>query len=169
MTTTNTAPATIKTVDPIATAAERRAPQIQSRCVFKQATGFMWAEWLVRLPRGFLADDLKEPTVWRDVQADRNTALRMFDRLFLIAWDETWAAEAVVAQADSISAILAKPRIISLAERSTPLFHDDTYRVVWDGVGYFVERKKDNQRMTSSAATPQIAERDLAALYPRTA
>jgi hypothetical protein len=115
----------------------------------------------------FTAQNLEDPQLWKYVQANtQGKALRQFDRLLIIAYDESWIAEAIVVRADGMSAVISKPRITSIPPRFENLFQDDTYRVRWYGSGYAVERKGDNHRMTDLVANTAIAERDLARLYP---
>lgn len=147
---------------------ERKTPVIDPNRIEMNADGFKWREFMVRLPDGFVADDLKDPAAWRKVQAGRN-ALRKFDRLMILAYDETWFAEAVVASADYKSAVLAKPRLTTMPARYDNLFEDDKYRVAFIGHGYVVERKADGHRMTQPVANAELAARELAALYPRRA
>jgi hypothetical protein len=48
--------------------------------------------------------------VWKKVQAKPVKALRKFDQIIAVAFDETWMAEAVVADARNETVVLAKPR-----------------------------------------------------------
>jgi len=145
---------------------ERKSPAIDPNRVTLNADGFCWREFMVRVPAEFVADDLKDPTVWRKNQAARN-ALRKYDRVMIVAYDESWIAEAIVASADYKGAVLAKPRLTTLPQRYDKLFEDDTYRVAFIGHGYVVERKADGHRMTQPVANADLAARELTALYPR--
>lgn len=156
-----------KALDPaILKSAERQAPEIDPARVLVQAAGQMWREYLVRVPEGFVADDLKTPGVWRKLQTGSRNSLKKFDRLFVVAFDEGWVAEAIVASADSKGAVLAKPRVTTLPARYDELFQDDKYRVVWNGHGYIVERKVDGHPMTQATANAELATRLLTQLYP---
>ncbi|TPJ50631.1 MULTISPECIES: hypothetical protein [unclassified Mesorhizobium] len=147
-------------------AAPRSAPDIDPARVTLQSTGFVWREYLVRVPADFVADDLKEPTVWRKLQNGSKNALRKLDRVTIVAYDESWLAEAIVASADGKGAVLCKPRLTSLPARFDKLFEDDKYRVAWNGFGYIVERKADGHAMTQPTANADLATRLLAQLYP---
>lgn len=147
-------------------AAPRHAPVIDPARVELQHSGQVWREYLVRVPADFVADDLKEPGVWRKLQNGSRNALKKFDRITVVAYDETWVAEALVASADVKGAVLAKPRITTLPARFDKLFEDDKYRVAWNGFGYVVERKSDGHAMTSPTANAELATRLLASLYP---
>jgi hypothetical protein len=140
--------------------------EIKSENVQKNSDGFCWREWQVRLPADAVADDHKNPAIWRGVQRGR-FPFRRHDRVYCIAYDESWVAEAIVADADQNQVVLAKPRLTLFPARFDKLFQDDLYRVVWMGSGYIVERKSDGRRMTQTAPTAQIAERDLIALHPK--
>lgn len=147
-------------------AAPRQAPDIDPNRVQLQGSGQVWREYMVRVPADFVADDLKEPGVWRKLQNGSRNALKKFDRLTVVAYDETWLAEAIVASADAKGAVLAKPRITTLPARFDKLFEDDKYRVAWNGFGYFVERKSDGHAMTQPTANAELATRLLVQLYP---
>jgi hypothetical protein len=144
----------------------RQAPTVPPAAVTLNANGFVWREFMVRLPDAFVADDLKEPSIWKRVQSGHN-ALVKHDRLYMVAYDESWAAEAIVASADRERAVLAKPRLTNFPERFEKLFEDEVYRVAWVGNGYCVIRKADGHRMTTPAGSAGIAERDLINLHPR--
>lgn len=144
----------------------RKAPVIPAQLVELNSAGFVWRELMVRLPTGFIADDLKEPSIWSLVQSSRNSLVR-HDRLYIVAYDESWVAEAVVAEAGRDYAVISKPRITQLSDRYTNLFQTEDYRVIWTGTGYCVERKKDSRRMTTPVSSAAIAERELASFYPR--
>lgn len=152
-------------------AAPRQAPEIDPARVTLQYTGFAWREYMVIVPAGFVAADLNEaPEAWKKVQNGSRNALRKFDKLMIVAHDESWFAEAVVAHADHKSVILAKPRITSLPARFDKLFETEEYRVKFLGSGsYAVERKRDGAIVTQPVASPELAARDLDRLYPRKA
>lgn len=128
--------------------------------------GYGWRRWMVRLPEDAIADDLKEPSLWARVQKQR-LSLRRHDHLYIVAYDESWAAEAIVTDATAEAAAISKPRILSFGPRLDRLFDDGTYRVKWYGNGFAVERAADGQRLTDPVASQALAERDLARLYPK--
>jgi hypothetical protein len=146
---------------------ERTAPDIDPRQVTLDAQGQSLRRWFVRLPEGFVAGDLAETEVWRRVQADVGKALRRHDHVYLVAFDESWAAESVVTDANAREASLAKPRIVSMESRIKPLFNDGTYHVAWRGNGYAVVRNGDSHVMTQPVASEALATRELAMLYER--
>jgi len=127
--------------------------------------GMVWKEYQVRLPEGFVADDLKEPSAWRQIQGAKG--LVKHDRLYLVAFDESWAAEAIVGYADGEKVVLCKPRLTTFPERFDKLFETELFRIEWVGVGFCVIRKTDNTRMTQPVSSAAIAERELSALHPR--
>jgi hypothetical protein len=150
---------------PKADATERQIPEIVPDRLTVDWEGFCRRRLVARLPAGFIADDLKEPVVWRRVQAS-GKALRAFDELFLIAFDESFVAECLVASADGARAVLAKPRLTQLPQRYDRLFEDDLYKVEWNGHGYVVARKSDSHVMTRPLPNAALAERELGRLYP---
>lgn len=145
----------------------RKLPEIDPAFVTLNADSFAFRQFMVRLPEGAIADDLKEPSLWGRVQTSRNVALRKHDHLYIVAFDESWAADAIVIQANSGVAVLSKPRLIAFAERVKPLYRDDTYSVAWYGNGFAVKRLSDGVRMTQIVANEALAERELTRLYPR--
>jgi hypothetical protein len=146
---------------------QRRLPEIDPSFVVLNADSFAYRQLMVRLPEGVIADDLKEPSLWTRVQASRSVALRKHDHLYIVAFDESWAADAIVTQANAEAVVLSKPRLIPFTERIKPLYSDGTYAVAWYGNGFAVKRLSDGVRMTQIAANEALAERDLARLYPR--
>jgi hypothetical protein len=146
---------------------DRRLPTIDPAFVQLNADSFAYLQFMVRLPEGAIADDLKEPSLWARVQANRNVALRKHDHLYIVAFDESWAVDAVVVQANAEVAVISKPRLIRFAERIKPLYSDGTYTVAWYGNGFAIKRLADGARMTPIVTNEALAERDLARLYPR--
>jgi len=160
-------PATKAEVRRPALPSERNLPTVDPAFVALNADSFAYRQFMVRLPEGTIADDLKEPSLWSRVQANRNVALRKHDHLYIVAFDESWAADAVVVQANADVAVLSKPRLMRFAERLRPLYSDGVYTVAWYGNGYAVKRLADGTRMTQIVANEALAERDLGRLYPR--
>jgi hypothetical protein len=146
---------------------DRKLPVIDPGFVVLNADSFAYRQFMVRLPEAAIADDLKEPALWARVHANRNVALRKHDHLYIVAFDESWAADAVVIQANADVAVISKPRIIRFAERLKPLYSDGTFAVAWYGNGFAVKRLADGTRMTQIVANEALAERDLSRLYPR--
>jgi hypothetical protein len=144
----------------------RAIPMIDPANVTVESRGFVRKSLTVRLPNDFVADDLKEVSVWRKVQMS-SKSLCQHDDLYLIAWDQDWVAQAIVSQASSTTATLAGVRIIQTPQRAKALFRDDKYSVVWNGGGYHVERIADGHKMTGTVVNDRLAERELAALYPQ--
>lgn len=146
----------------------RKLPFVAPDMVTVDRDGFKFRDVFIRLPSGAIADDLKEPSIWKKVQSG-GKSLRKFDRVMLVSYDESWIAEAIVAHADADQAVLGKPRITTFPDRVEKLFGDGKYQVVWTGGGYAVMRLSDGAQMTDSMANAPLAERALAGLYPRRA
>lgn len=142
----------------------RKVPVIQASNVTLNNGGFAWREFQVRLPDGMIADDLKDPAVWRQVQT--SVGLVKHDRVYLIAFDDTWVAEAIVASADRDGVVLAKPRLTTFPDRYNGLYEDETYRVTWNGVGYCGVRKADGRKVTTLHPMPEMAEREIRQMNP---
>jgi hypothetical protein len=162
-----TRPATTPENDTAAIPPDRKLPVIDPAFVVLNADSFAYRQFMVRLPEGTIADDLKEPSLWARVQSSRSMALRKHDHLYIVAFDEGWAADAVVVQANAEVAVISKPRIMRFTERLKPLYSDGTFAVAWYGNGFAVKRLSDGTRMTQIVANEALAERDLGRLYPR--
>ena len=142
--------------------------EVDPKQVIRNNDGFGYRDFAVRLPAGATADCLKSPEIWRRVQGAKGVSLRRHDHLYLVAFDETWAAECLVADADAGKAVLTKPRIHQFdLGRFDNLFSDELYRVAWTGGGYIVERKSDKAVMSNPVPNTALAERDLTRLYPK--
>jgi hypothetical protein len=147
----------------------RQAPQIEPRMVTVNNQGFAWKEVQARAPEGLIFDDLKLPEIWRRVQAHPAKSLVRLDKVRVVAWDESWLCECVVTAATSTGATLSKPAKVDLPPRSELLLSDESYAVRWGGNGYYVERKRDGQRVSEVVSTKSEAERALSAQYARVA
>lgn len=123
------------------------------------------SRWFVRLPEWAVADDMKDPAIWSRVQGSR-VPLRVHDELYIVGFGAAFAVEARVIQATSQAAVLALQKIISFPERLTPLFADESYRVVWTVEGFAVERKADGARIGGTFGSEQLAIRQVASQYP---
>ncbi|WP_428660467.1 hypothetical protein [Reyranella sp.] len=145
---------------------EKSAFVIPANLVTIDVDGFATRLLFIRLPEGMPAQALDSPAIWRLVQGNPDKSLKLFDKLLLVAFDESWIAEALVVRADAVSAVISKPRLTTIPVRYDKLFEDETYRVKWFGTGFAVERKADNQRVTGIVANAPIAERDLVRLHP---
>ncbi len=122
------------------------------------------------MPEDFISDDLKETArVWKRVQNSRNVALHRHDEVYLIAADETWAADARVAHATAVEVQLVGVKIFNLDQRTKPLLKTEEYEVQYITGSYAVFRRSDGHRMTGFVSDEVLAERDLRRLYPRPA
>lgn len=161
----------LSAVDDEAEATDRLARPVEidpAWCEIQHA-GQCWREWQVRLPAAAALHDLNENAgLWRLVQGS-SKALRRFDRVAIVAWDESWMAEAVVSGASSTGVTLAGIRKTDLPPRRERLAEDGTYRVEWFGNGYALVRKADKQRVSAIVQTPHEAERELSRKYSRVA
>src|ERR1041385_4670073 len=124
-----------------------RAPKIDPALVQLDAAGQATRSWFVRLPEGAIADDLKEPSIWARVQQVTAKALRLHDRVYAVAFDESWGADAFVAAANGEAVTLAGIRIVQLVARDKALFRDPQYHVAWVGNGYVGVRNRDGHQM----------------------
>ena len=154
-----------------ATKAPRAPQEIELAQLTKNADGYAWREFLLRLPEDVtVAELIENPAVWKRVQGDARFALRKLDRLVIVTYAEDVAAECIVAGASDSGVTLGKPRFTELTTRSTEILpEDENNRVAWIGLGYCVLRKRDGQQMSHITPSRHQAERDLASLRPRPA
>lgn len=130
--------------------------------------GMVMRALVLRLPRGVEMRHLIENSgdCFKLIQQSPRS-LRKFDKLTVIAFDESWLATTIVASATDTDVALAKPAIVQLQARTAVLPGDDKFQIVWDGAGYVVKRRSDGHTMTLPVASLAVAQNDLSGLYPR--
>lgn len=141
--------------------------EIDPANVLRDRSGHVTQRYFVRLPREMTNQDVNDPAIWRRVQQDRRRALRRHDQVYLVGYEETFAAQATVVDATAEAAVLGGLKFIQFPERITPLFNDGTYRVIWAGTGYQVERIKDGVPMGAVHGSEALAVRHIRQLYPQ--
>jgi hypothetical protein len=145
----------------------RQPPVIAVDWCELQAEGYRWRTWEIRLPSAAAVSDLNEaPGLWKLLQGSTK-ALRRFDRVVILPYNEEWLIEAIVAGATGTGVVLAGIRKVDLPARRERLAEDDLYRVEWAGRGYLLVRKSDRLRVSPVVATAAEAERMLSAKYTR--
>ena len=162
-----------KTAQAIATADEVEvdlspppAPlRIDPKRVELNHSGQLYQSYAVRMPRAATTDDLKDPSIWEAVQTGPR-GFRRWDHLLIIAWDESWAAEGIVADARSSGVSLIGLKVWSVPQRFEQLAATEEAVIKWDGDGWRVFRKADNVPQSRSVRSLALAERDLRDLYP---
>src|SRR5437867_1065858 len=92
----------------------RTPPVIDPSSLTVQYDGAVYKEVVVRLPKDCVFGDLVvEPSIWKQVQSSPKLLCKL-DRVHLIAFDESWVADAVVAGATHLAVMLSKPVKIEL-------------------------------------------------------
>jgi len=148
----------------------RKAPKINPADCKVNYDGNVFKELFCRLPATFVADDIKEGSIWQNVQSAPGKSLRKLDRVVLVNHDESAMWTAYVAEANGVMATLSTPAKHDLKARMTQMFEDDIYRVIWTGAQYQVQRKSDQFVFQDSGhATWQGAQAYLFKLYPKVA
>jgi hypothetical protein len=151
-------------------ATERKIPELEAKHVTVSDAGQAWREVLVRMPKDMTADDLRDPKIWKRVQAVRNTALIKFDNLLIFTFDESQYIRAIVTHATSTEAHLAIERVGTFREQAATFFNDGTLEVFWDGGAYSVRRMSDQVRVVSQGfSTEGQAIAALRESYPKVA
>jgi hypothetical protein len=90
----------------------RAIPVISTQFSKLNLSGNEYQHWFIRLPKGAIADDLKEPSLFKQLQ-ESPKALRRRDTVRLVEYNEAWIAEAMVAEANATEVVLAGVRIIN--------------------------------------------------------
>jgi hypothetical protein len=127
---------------------------------------------MVRLPEHIGLQDLNDAasTLWTIIQSNHQTALRQWDRIRFVAFDESWFADTTVSFADRDQVILTKPAKTEMPARTVALYEDEHYRIGWGGAGYAVYRKKDNVMIGAMQfTTAEQARQHLMNQYPKVA
>ena len=88
--------------------------------------------------------------------------------IFILSFDETWFANAIVSYADQTSAGLVILKVGTFREADKALFSDGTYRVLWTGAGFGLQRVSDGVMMSNQVhSTEALAIAALRNLYPK--
>lgn len=124
----------------------REPPEMKAQALSWQMEGYSWREAYVRLPEGMILQDLNDPSIWRNVQHNRVTALQRFDRVTCVAWDESWLVkDAVVVDASATTVVLAiRPGDVIHMRNKTAEWADDKHRIRWAGNGFGCFRRSDD-------------------------
>ncbi|HXF55289.1 MAG TPA: hypothetical protein VNK52_14325 [Hyphomicrobiaceae bacterium] len=146
---------------------QREAPLVKPAAVQINDAGQIWRSILVRMPQGAVPDDLRDPKIWRAVQASPRSALIRMDRLFVLAYDESWGVEALVKHATNSEVRLLVMKVFEFAGVSDNLYRDDTLEVFWGGGWYGVRRIDDHVAIATGFSTEGQAIEALRRSYPR--
>src|SRR5262245_66576088 len=131
------------------------------------AAGQCRRHWFVRLPEAMVADDIKDPAIWKRVQDNRDKSLMRFDEIFAVSYREDWFATGVVTEVTQSGAVLGAIRIASIEPRLKAYMNDGVYKVEWRGNGFVVIRIKAGQQMTNPVQSEAVANEELVRLYPQ--
>jgi len=153
---------------------EERERIVDPKAVELSHAGQCWRELLVRMPRDATADDLRDPSIWKDVQKSKTgTPLIKMDHLFVLGHDESWFCRALVTHATDKAAFLHIEKVGTFRDPAVEQLYDDgEYRVYWTGKGYGIQRGiqrvKDGVRMgTTEYFAPEMAAGQIKAMKPR--
>ncbi len=149
---------------------EGRKIEIDPANVIINTEGFAWRTVLVRVPRDFIQDDLRNRAVWQRVQKNPNVALCQLDELKIVAFDESWIAGATVAAANVESANLVVHKVQSFKTDEHRTHNDGTNEIYWRGNGYGIRRMSDKVPLNNNVyATADEAIDTLRIMRPRRA
>jgi hypothetical protein len=158
-------------VDEQPSAQPRKIPTIPTKGAIVQYAGFGYKIVCVQAPDDLTFSDLNSnPTIWRQIQQDRNgVALTEWDVVEIRARD--WMATARVNHALADRVVLFDIKRASKPDRELALPSDENYQVIWASEGgYSYCRRSDGQRMSSSTwPTPASAWHEcMLREYPQT-
>ena len=149
-------------------AAGPKTPEIKPASVQVDVAGHVSRSVIVRAPEGMVADDLRDPKVWRLVQGSQAASLLKMDRLLIIAFDESWIVEALVKFVSNSEARLLILKVASFAQVGVDgLFSDGTLEVFWDGGSYGFRRMTDKVPLGRGFSSEGLAIDGLRRHYPR--
>jgi len=122
---------------------------------------------IVHMPCGTVGDDIRNPKIWRKVQATRTNALMRLDEIIVLGHDESWYARAICAHATNTEAILCVEKIGTFRAIADQLYGDGKYRVHFRHGSYFVQRIADDVIVDSVGySTEAQAIRAIDRMYP---
>lgn len=151
-----------------ATADARAVPVVKPEMVKVNEAGQVWRSILVRMPEDAVADDLRDPSIWRRVQSSHYSALLKMDQLLILGFDESWGAEAIVTSATHTDAKLLIKKVFGFGGGiGEGLFSDGTLEVFWDGGSYGFRRVTDKIPQGRGFSTEGAAIDALRRSYPR--
>jgi hypothetical protein len=130
--------------------------------------GQIWRDVLVRMPEGAVADDLRDPRIWKAVQGTPFTALVKLDQLLILGFQEDWGAEAIVTHASHAEARLLIKKVFGFGGGiGEGLYSDGTLEIAWDGSSYCVRRVNDQMIVDRGFSTEGAAVDALRRHYPK--
>jgi hypothetical protein len=96
----------------------------------------------------------------------RDKAFRKHDYILAVGFDETFAVECRVIDCGPTFVSVTPIKVIKYPERTTPLFSDDKYKIVWSGTGFAVQRREDGLQMGPVFGSEAQAIQHLHRQYP---
>jgi hypothetical protein len=134
--------------------------------------GFRFRSAWVDLPAGVTVQDLHDysRTLWTTIQATKDKALRRFDRISFLGYQEAFLVhDALVIDADATSVTLSiKPGDIYQLPGRGETWEDSTVRIYHDGgAGFVVQMKLTGAIMLSGFHTLEAGKSAYFASQPR--
>jgi hypothetical protein len=122
---------------------------------------------LVHLPEGAVGDDVRNPKLWRKLQATRTNALIKYDELLILTHDESQYVRAIVTHATHSEAFVSIEKAGTFRTVSNQLYSDGRFRVHFTGGAYVVQRISDGVIVDGTGySTEQQAIKAIERLYP---
>jgi hypothetical protein len=135
----------------VETATERQEPTISKVQVDKE--GFVSRDVFAWAGPDTVADDLRDPAIWKKIQMSSMTVLRKYDRVTVFGEDESWMVEGVVSVAKKDSVRLGILKVASFLEVGEGLYRDAEHCVIFDSGWFYIERLIDGVRVSNGLAT----------------
>ena len=158
-----------QSVKPVAAADVSAPPEkIDPSFVKLNAENWCWREVCIHVgPNVTVAALNDDPTLFSKVQKDQRAALRVMDRVVIVAHDASWLADGWVTGADDKSVSLGIGKIIPMQQRTATLFSSGGLAVIFLGGNYAVQRQRDGHIMADGFANADIAAKWLCDSFPR--
>ena len=150
----------------------REIPALKPADLKWQYEGFVHRQAFVRLPDGLALQDINgsAASLWGGIQKNKTAALRAWDQIRAVAYDESWFIDATVSHADDSQVILCGIKKTEMPKRAVSLYEDQTYKIEWAGNGYAVFGKNDQVRIgTQSFTNVEQAKQHLLNQYTKVA
>ena len=114
-------------------------PQLAPKHVTLNDAGHAYRNIVVRMPQGMVADDLRDPKIWKLVQQTSHSALLKYDHLLLLTFDEGQAIRAMVthATADEVHLMIESVKTFR-AVGQDQFYNNGVLEIHWTGNGYGV-------------------------------
>jgi hypothetical protein len=142
-----------------------RVPAFAASDVTVDSRGFSRSRIFARAPEGMVFGDLGDPSVWKNLQAHSDKALRVWDEVFILSRDQSWFAEGVCVESTATTATLVGLKVTNVPPSHRRLPNDGKYVVRFTGLHYTIEEIATGRTVGDSFPTVETAERAMDRLH----